>query len=174
MHFRFAILGALLLSAPLFALDLKGVEVGQHVDFSQLKAAFDFHPGLGIESSTVRCIGSCGWGYTLIAGGGADIGVTIDNQQLLEIRAVFKSIYFESISAALVAKFGKPARISHANAQTVAGAQLPVIIQTWLGAAGDELVVTNFADGANGALVLTSKAEADAKSARLKKAAGDI
>jgi hypothetical protein len=172
---NFLLLAALLAAAPAWAFDLKGVEVGQPVNAAQLKTAFDFHFATDAETSELRCVGgSCGWGYTSIAGGGADIMVTIEHHVLAEIVAVFRPIYFDQISDAFIAKYGKPAQTSHAKAQTAAGVQLNVIIETWRDAAGDELVITNFMSGTDGALMLTSKAEVDGKAARAKKHANDI
>jgi hypothetical protein len=174
MHIRFVFFAALVAASHALAFDLKGVEVGQPADASQLKTTFDFHFSNGTESSALRCVGSCGWGSTAIAGAGADISVTIDNHVLQEIRATFKPLYFDSLHEAFAAKYGKPTQTARGKAQTGVGAQLPVIIETWRNAAGDELVLTNFADGAHGALVITSKTEVDSKAARAKKQAGDI
>lgn len=173
MNLRLLILAALVAASPAFAFDLKGVDVGQPANPAQLKTALDFHFGNGMDATDSRCVASCGWGSANIAGAAADIGLTIEHQVLREIRATFRPIYFDAISAAVTAKYGKPAQTVHGKAQTVAGAQLPVIIETWRNAAGDELVLANFADGAHGALTITSKAEIDGKAARTKKA-GEI
>jgi hypothetical protein len=173
MNLRLLILAALVAASPALAFDLKGVDVGQQINPSQLKTAFDFHFGNGMDATDLRCVASCGWGSTNIAGAAADIGITIEHHVVQEIRATFRPLYFDAISAAVTAKYGKPAQTLHGKAQTVAGAQLPVIVQTWRNADGDELVLANFADGAHGALTLTSRAEIDGKAARSKKA-GDI
>jgi hypothetical protein len=173
MNLRFLILAALVAASPAFAFDLKGVDVGHPVDPAQIKAAFNFHFGSDMESTQSRCVTSCGWGFAMIAGATADIGLTIEHQAVQEIRATFQPIFFDAISAAVTAKYGKPTQTLHGKAQTVAGAQLSQIIETWRNAAGDELVLANFADGAHGALTLTSKAEIEGKAARTKKA-GEI
>lgn len=173
MNRRFLILAALVAASPAFAFDLKGVEVGQPINPPQLTTALDFHFGSGMEASDLRCVTSCGWGSANIAGSPADIAITIEHHVVQEIRASFRPISFDAISAAVTAKYGKPAQTVHGKAQTVAGAQLPVIVETWRNAAGDELVLANFADGAHGALTITSKAEIDGKAARTKKA-GEI
>jgi hypothetical protein len=174
MNSRLLILGALLASAPAWSLDLKGVEVGQPINAAQVKDALGFHFNTGMESQGERCVASCGWGETSIAGASAQVAITIDHHVLAEISATFPSLDFDKISAAILTKYGKPVQLSHSHAQTVAGAQLNVIIETWRDAAGDELVLSNFADGATGALTLTSKTEVDGKAARAKKRAGDI
>jgi hypothetical protein len=85
----------------------------------------------------------------------------LDSGRLAKISAVFASIGFEDIAAAFSAKYGKPSHVDRRQAQTVAGAKLNVIVDTWENSAGDQILLANFADGARGVLLITTKAERD-------------
>lgn len=138
---------------------LKGLAIGQTVTKAQIEPALGFHCDSSNCEYPGRC--GCGWGFTSIAGANADISVMIDHARLVKITASFPSLDFESVANAFIAKYGKPTSVEHAAAQTVAGAKLNVIIDTWENAAGDQIMIGNFADGAHGILTISTKAERD-------------
>lgn len=138
---------------------LKGLQIGQPVSKTEIEPALGFHCDSTNCAYDGRC--SCGWGLTSIAGANADISVMLDHGRLVKITASFAPIEFEAIASAFTTKYGKPSHVDRANAQTVAGAKLNMVIDTWENPQGDQIVLANFADGAHGILNISTKGERD-------------
>jgi hypothetical protein len=113
-------------------------------------------------------------GPTTVAGVGADLSYDTRDGLVETVRASFESVYFDRVSDAIKGKYGAPASVERIPVTNGFGAKFMVTIEKWVGPSGDQMIVSDHMDFANGVVMLETKAKADRDAARAAKAKSDL
>lgn len=143
---------------PPQSLGLKGLTLGKRLSDKDMSDA------LGLECRAGYCRG-----VTTIANAEAEISVISDSDYLVaSIYVTFAPKDFDTVSSALVAKFGKPEYASAEKKQNAFGAIFNDVTMTWESTDGSFAFLQAYGDGLRSSLYMRSKAqiEIDAKNRR--------